>query len=81
MNRDERRAVLAELRLRLDLSEVPVETLAAAVREAKTEEAALREFVGKAVAAMHHAGLTFAEIAKLTELPHSSLHFWARPYL
>lgn len=73
--------MLSELRLRTDLSEVPVEQLAEAVREARDQREGLQEFVGKAIAAMHHGGLKFTEIAELTGLPHSNLHYWAKRYL
>lgn len=83
MDRDERRNVLSELRLRTDLTEVPVEHLAEAIREAREQREGLQEFVGKAIAAMHNreGGLKFAEIAALTGLPHSSLHYWAKKYM
>lgn len=83
MARDERRKVLSELRLRTDLTEVPVDQLAAAIQEAREQRDGLQEFVGKAIAAMHNreGGLKFTEIAELTGLPHSTLHYWAKPYL
>lgn len=81
VSRDERRAVLADLLRRLDLSEVPVAQLAEAIREAREQREGLQEFVGKAVAAMHHTGLTYMQIAEMTELPASNLHLWATPYL
>ncbi len=81
MTRDERRTLLSELLPRLDLSEVSVEHLAEAVREAREQQSDLRAFIGKAAAAMNHAGKTFAEISQITGLPHSSLHHWAKPYL
>jgi ABC-type amino acid transport substrate-binding protein len=81
VTRDERRALLSQLLPRVDLSEVPVDELAEAMREARQQQNDLREFIGKAAAAMNRSGKTFAEISKLTGLPNSSLHHWAKPYL
>jgi ABC-type amino acid transport substrate-binding protein len=81
VSRDEERAVLSELLSRLDLSEVPVEMLAVAVREAREQQSELREFIGKAAAAMNRNGKTFAEIEKLTGISHSSLYLWAKDHM
>lgn len=73
--------MLSELLSRLDLSEVPVDTLAAAIKEARNQQGDLRDFIGKAAAALNRDGLTFSRIAELTGIPHSSLHLWAKPHL
>lgn len=72
--------MLAELLARLDLSEVPVTDLATAVRMAREQQDDLQRFIGRAAAAMNRAGKTFAEISRMTGIPHSSLHYWARKH-
>lgn len=72
--------MLSELLLRLDLSEVPVDKLATAVKAATTERETLREFIGKATAAMRQQQLTYAAISEQTGIPTSTLQHWERLY-
>lgn len=81
MSPDER--ALRELLARQgDLAEVPMQTIIAAAKQARRQRAELHEFVGRLIAELNTShGLTFAEIGKLLEMPHSTAHHMARKYM
>lgn len=70
--------LLAELAALPDLSEVPLERLTQAARSAKERSEELQELTGRLIVQMNRSGMTFVEIGKLLEIPHSTAHYWAK---
>lgn len=73
---------LTELLPRQDFAEVPVQKLISAAKQARTRRAELHEFTGRLIATLNRDhGMTFAEIGKLLEMPHSTAHHMAKKYM
>jgi uncharacterized alpha-E superfamily protein len=73
---------LTELLSRPDFVEVPVQQLISAAKQARRKRSELHEFTGRLIATLNRDhGMTFAEIGKLLEMPHSTAHHMAKKYM
>lgn len=80
MRDKEAERALAELLLRGDLTEVPMEALVAAIRAAMLQRDERNEFIRRALAALNAQGMTFDEIAQQVGISRSKANRWARDH-